>query len=394
MRYWFFPFFLFLSLSLSAQTLSYKTDADITVGAARFEAYSQLLRNKKVAVTGNHTTMVGETHVVDLLLSKGVSVVRVFAPEHGFRGKADAGEQVSDGKDTKTGLDIVSLYGSHKKPTTEDLNGIDVMIFDIQDVGARFYTYISTMTYVMEACAENNVKVIVLDRPNPNGFYVDGPMLTPEYKSFVGMLPIPVVHGMTVGELAGMINEEGWLEGGVKCDLEVVTCEGYNHSDVYRLPIKPSPNLPNMNAILLYPSLCFFEGTTFSVGRGTETPFEVFGHPQMSVGSYMFVPKSGPGSKYPKHENQPCLGWDLTEVGAKRIREKEGLIIEWLVNAYRDFPNKEEFFLENGFIHKLAGTSELQRQIEAGMTATEIRKTWQPGLNAFKQKRSEYLLYE
>ena len=263
----------------------FKTDADITMGAARTDLYLEALKSAdQVGVVANHTSMVGEQHLVDQLLDMGVKVTKVFAPEHGFRGKADAGEKVDSGKDAKTGLPIISLYGSHKKPAADDLAGLDVVIFDIQDVGARFYTYISTMTYVMEACAEHGVSVIVFDRPNPNGFYVDGPVLQEGFESFVGMLPIPVVHGMTIGELANMINGEGWLEGDVQCDLTVIPCEGYTHNDIYTLPIKPSPNLPTMNGILLYPSLCFFEGTDFSVGRGTDTPFEVFGHPNLSVG--------------------------------------------------------------------------------------------------------------
>ena len=285
------------------------------------------------------------------------------------------------------------MYGSHKKPTPEDLEGIDVVIFDIQDVGARFYTYISTMAYVMEACAENEKAIMIFDRPNPNGFYVDGPMLDPEYKSFVGMLPIPVVHGLTVGELAQMINGEAWLGNGLKCELTVVPCEGYHHKDVYVLPVKPSPNLPNQNAILLYPSLCFFEGTSISVGRGTDHPFEVFGHPNMTAGSHVFVPKPNDGSKHPKHEGLPCIGWDLTEFGGKNVQEKRRLILDYMVNAYREFPDKESFFLSNGFINKLAGTDELQKQIEAGMSADEIRATWRSDLATYLNMRGQYLLY-
>jgi uncharacterized protein YbbC (DUF1343 family) len=330
---------------------------------------------------------------VDWLLDKEVDIVKVFAPEHGFRGKADAGEKVESGKDLKTGLPIVSLYGSHKKPSAEDLMGVDIMVFDIQDVGARFYTYISTMTYVMEACAEQGIPVVILDRPNPNGFYTDGPMLKEEFKSFVGMHPIPVVHGMTVGELAQMINGEKWMEGGVQCEISVVTCGNYSKSDIYVLPVKPSPNLPNMNAILLYPSLCFFEGTDFSVGRGTDHPFEMFGHPNMGMGSFMFVPKSTDGAKHPKHEGVPCLGWDLTEIGGKRVQEKQTLILDWMINAYRDFPLKEKFFLSNGFFDKLAGTDELRLQIQSGMSADEIRDSWKSGLLEFKERRKAYLLY-
>jgi uncharacterized protein YbbC (DUF1343 family) len=384
--------FAFAATASLGQTL-YKTDKNISVGAKQYDSYAKVLKDKRVAVVGNHTSMVDSVHLVDWLLAKDVNIVSVFAPEHGFRGKADAGEKVESGKDVKTGLPIVSLYGSHKKPTPADLENIDVVIFDIQDVGARFYTYISTMTYVMEACAENGKKMVILDRPNPNGFYVDGPMLDPEYKSFVGMLPIPVVHGVTVGELAQMINGEGWLEGGVTCDVTIAKCEGYTHNDIYILPVKPSPNLPNQNAILLYPSLCFFEGTDASVGRGTDTPFEVFGHPNMTLGSHVFVPKSNDGSKYPKHEGVPCVGWDLTEFGGKNIQEKKHIVMEYMVNAYREFPSKETFFLKNGFINKLAGTDAFQRQIESGMSADEIRASWAMDLLAYKRMRQKYLLY-
>ncbi len=372
----------------------FKTDADITMGAARTDLYLEALKSAdQVGVVANHTSMVGEQHLVDQLLDMGVKVTKVFAPEHGFRGKADAGEKVDSGKDAKTGLPIISLYGSHKKPAADDLAGLDVVIFDIQDVGARFYTYISTMTYVMEACAEHGVSVIVFDRPNPNGFYVDGPVLQEGFESFVGMLPIPVVHGMTIGELANMINGEGWLEGDVQCDLTVIPCEGYTHNDIYTLPIKPSPNLPTMNGILLYPSLCFFEGTDFSVGRGTDTPFEVFGHPNLSVGSFMFVPKPNEGAKHPKHEGVPCLGWDLSEIGGKRIQQKQSLILDWVMDAYENFPQKDKFFLENGFFDKLAGTDQLRKQILSGMTEEQIRASWEPELSDFKKKREAYLLY-
>jgi uncharacterized protein YbbC (DUF1343 family) len=385
-------------VSVSAQNHLYVTIDDLQVGAERFEVYiDELKAADGVAVVANHTSMVRfdneRMHLVDALLAQGVKVKRVFAPEHGFRGKADAGEKVESGKDAKTGLPVVSLYGSHKKPTPEDLSGVEIVVFDIQDVGARFYTYISTMTYVMEACAEQGKAVWVLDRPNPNGFYVDGPMLQPEFSSFVGMLPIPVVHGMTVAELAQMINGEAWLKDGLQCELNVITCDGWNRNDVYILPEKPSPNLPTITSILLYPSLCFFEGTGFSVGRGTDQPFEVFGHPNMSVGSFMFVPKPTDGAKHPKHEGVPCLGWDLSEIGAERVKEKESLILDWLINAYRDFPQKEKFFLENGFFDKLAGTDALRKQIIAGLTAEEIRSGWQQELSAFKAQRKAYLLY-
>lgn len=392
MKYLFCIAFISLFAGAKAQ-LQFKTEKEILLGAKQFDLYAPLLHGKSIAVVGNHTSMIDSVHLVDWLIGHGVTIKKVFAPEHGFRGKADAGEAVNSSVDAKTGLPLVSLYGSHKKPTKEDLAGIDLVIYDIQDVGARFYTYISTMTYVMEACAENSIQFLVLDRPNPNGFYVDGPVLQPEFKSFVGMLPIPVVHGMTVAELAQMINGEGWLTGGIKCKLNVLPCVGYTHHDIYILPVKPSPNLPNINAILLYPSLCFFEGTDISVGRGTDKPFEVFGHPNLMQGSFIFVPKSMEGAKQPPHEGVPCVGWDLSELGAGRVNEKQCLILDWMINAYREFPQKDQFFLKNGFFEKLAGNAQLRAQIEAGKTADEIRNSWQLELEQFKQKRKKYLLY-
>lgn len=383
----------YLTLSHVFGQHPFVSDKEVTVGAKRFDQYQSLISGKRVAITANHTSMIDSVHLVDWLFEKQTNIVKVFAPEHGFRGKADAGELVNSGKDPTTGLPIISLYGSHKKPTIEDLSGIDIMLFDIQDVGARFYTYISTLTYLMEACAENNIPIIILDRPNPHGFYIDGPVLKPEYKSFVGMLEIPVVHGMTIGELAQMINGEKWLENEIECQLKVIRCEGYNHNQIYILPIKPSPNLPNQNAVLLYPSLCFFEGTDVSVGRGTDYPFEMFGHPNFTVGSKVFVPKPMDGAKNPKHNGVPCVGWDLTDFGGKRIQDNQALILDWIVNAYRDFPDKDKFFLKSDFFEKLAGTDQLRKQIEAGMSADQIRNTWRSDLAAFQSKRRLYLLY-
>lgn len=380
--------------ALKAQSHTYKTAEDIVVGAQQWNRYEAALRGKAVAVVANHTSLIGSTHLVDFLVEKEINVLRVFAPEHGFRGKADAGEKVESGRDVKTGLPIVSLYGSHKKPTPEDLSGVEVVVFDIQDVGTRFYTYISTMKYVMEACAESNVQVLILDRPNPNGFYVDGPILQKEHESFIGLLPIPIVHGLTVGELAMMINGEGWLENGVICELEVVSCQGYVHNDIYVLPEKPSPNLPTINSILLYPSLCLFEGTGFSVGRGTDKPFEIFGHPNATLGSFAFVPKPNEGSKHPPHEGVPCIGWDLSQIGGKRIVDKEMIILDWILDAYEAYPDKENFFLKNGFFEKLAGTNHLRKQIITGKTAEQIRATWMVDLMAYKRVRKNYLLYQ
>ena len=366
----------------------------VKVGAERIEQYFDLINNKNIALVVNQTSMIGDTHLADTLQQIGVNIKAIFAPEHGFRGKADAGEKVVDGIDVKTGIPLLSLYGKNKKPKPAQLAGIDLVIFDIQDVGARFYTYISTLHYVMEACAENGVAVLVLDRPNPNGHYVDGPILDLDYQSFVGMHPIPVVHGMTIAEYARMVNGEAWLTDGIQCDLSTVACEKYNHETVYELPIKPSPNLPNNRSIYLYPSLCFFEGTTISVGRGTNTQFQVYGHPDFTHGTYEFIPEPMEGAKYPKLEGESCKGLDLTTLDLYELRNTKGLNLEYLIAAYQDYPNKKDFFLKNLFFDKLAGGSTLREQIIAGKSAAEIKATWQNGLNHFKQTRAKYLLYD
>ena len=369
-------------------------ETGLKVGAERLDLYLPNLRGSRgVALLVNQTSMVGHTHLVDTLLGLGVKVAKIFAPEHGFRGSADAGEKVRDGKDLQTGLPIVSLYGSSRKPTSKDLEGIDVVVFDIQDVGARFYTYISSMHYVMEACAEQGVRFLVLDRPNPNGHYVDGPILQEKYQSFVGMHPVPIVHGMTVGEYAGMINGEGWLANGAKCELTVVPCAGYTHLTPYELPVAPSPNLPNMRAIYLYPSICFFEGTVASEGRGTPHQFQVYGHPDYPEGDYSFTPVSMPGAKYPKLEGQLCRGYSLVGRPPDSIRSEAKINLSYLINFYREFPDKDDFFLKNLFFDKLAGGPQLRRQIVAGKTEAEIRETWQEGLEAFREVRQKYLLY-
>lgn len=390
---------LFISmmlLCLSALSLNAQFDnEEITVGAERMEQYLPLLQGKKVAVVVNQTSVVKETHLVDALISREIGIVKIFAPEHGFRGTADAGESVKNGVDVRTGLPIVSLYGKNKKPSAEQLRGIDVVVFDIQDVGARFYTYISTMHYVMEACAENDKKVVVLDRPNPNGHYVDGPILDPNFKSFVGMHPIPVVHGLTVGELACMINEEGWLKGGLNCNVEVIPCLGYTHKSFYKLPIKPSPNLPNMESIYLYPHLCFFEGTTVSVGRGTDFPFQLIGHPQIKD-TYAFKPTPKPGAKYPKLEGKACYGKFLGTSSWSNFQSQSELNLDWL-HEYHQKLNKsggEPFFLKTLFIDKLAGTDQLRKDLIAGKSIEEIRETWQKDLEVYKSLRKKYLLYE
>ena len=367
---------------------------EIVVGANRTELYMPMLHGKKVGLVGNQSSLVlnkdkKSVHLVDSLLALNVDLVKVFAPEHGFRGKADAGEKIEDGKDPKTGLPVSSLYGSNKKPKPEQLKDIDVLIFDLQDVGARFYTYISSLHYVMEACAENDIQLLVFDRPNPNGHYVDGPILEKEYKSFVGMHPIPTVHGLTMGEYAKMINGENWLKDGISCNLEVIKMSAYDHQKKYSLPVKPSPNLPNDKSINLYPSLCFFEGTNVNAGRGTNKQFQVFGSPFLNTEafSYRYTPKSMEGAKNPKHLDKECFGEDLSE-----SEHLDHLNLEWLIKAYNNTENKAEFF--NAFFTKLTGTRKLQQQIEDGLTAEEIRATWQDDLAAFKKKREKYLLYE
>ena len=364
---------------------------EIIIGAARFTEYLSALEGKKVGLIVNQTSAIGETHLVDSLISLGVDVRKIFAPEHGFRGTADAGEKVKNGKDVKTGFPIVSLYGKYRKPSKAMITDFDVLIFDIQDVGARFYTYISTMHYVMEAAAENGKKVIVLDRPNPNGHYVDGPIRTKKLKSFVGMHPIPIVHGLTVAELAKMINGEKWLTGGLQADLKIVTCENYNHNTFYELPIKPSPNLPNIRSIYLYPSLCLFEGTIVSVGRGTPTPFQVYGHPIFKNGTYEFTPEPTEGAKKPPYNNETCFGFNLADKSLEKLRQTQQIELSYIINYYNDFPIKKAFF--NNFFKKLVGNTELQKQIESGRSEAEIRASWEPALDNYKEMRQQYLLY-
>ena len=366
--------------------------APIIVGAERLQAYLPLLRNKNVAIVANPTSKVGAAHLVDTLLKLGVKIKKAFCPEHGFRGTADAGENIGNYNDPTTGLQIVSLYGKGYKPQAKDLKGIDVVVFDVQDVGVRFYTYISTMHYVMEACAENNKTVIILDRPNPNGHYVDGPVLDLAYKSFVGMHSIPIVHGCTIGELAQMINAEGWLKNNIKCNLKVITCNNYSHSSYYALPVKPSPNLASMEAIYLYPSLCLFEGTPISVGRGTTRPFEVYGHPSFKNYRYQFTPHSIAGaSKNPPYQNQVCNGFELKSFANTFIASYNKLYLYWLADAYTQYAVKDSFF--NPFFNKLAGNALLQQQIKQGIPEDSIRQSWEPKLQQYKDMRAKYLLY-
>lgn len=392
-----------------SKSLVHTVQNGIYPGAQFTDAYFPLLKNKKIGVVANQTSMIFDrefeglddkvkietlsksgVHLVDALLENNLNVIKVYAPEHGFRGKADAGEIIKDGKDVKTGLPILSLYGKNKKPSKEQLEDVEIMIFDIQDVGARFYTYISTLHYIMEACAENNIPLLILDRPNPNGHYFDGPILEAKHKSFVGMHPVPIVHGMTIGEYAQMINGEKWLENGIQCDITIINCKNYSHESFYDLPIKPSPNLPNWKAINLYPSLCLFEGTIVSVGRGTDKQFQVIGEPGADKKQffYHFTPKPNEGAKYPKHEGKACYGYDLSS-GDKALAE---INLDWLIEFYRQAENKDDFF--KAFFTKLAGTEKLQKQIENGMSAVEIRKSWYDGLLAYNHTRNKYLLYK
>lgn len=365
----------------------------VITGAARTGEYIPLLNGKKVAVVANQTSMIGETHLVDSLLSLGINIKRIFSPEHGFRGTAGAGEHLDDYNDRKTGLAVISLYGKHRKPLKEDMEGLDIVLFDIQDVGLRFYTFISTMHWVMEACAENNVDFLVLDRPNPNGFYVDGPVLDTAWRSFVGMHPVPVVHGMTVAEYAQMINGEGWLKDSLTCNLKYVKCEKYTHKTYYDLPVKPSPNLPNLRSVYLYPSLCFFEGTCMSVGRGTDFPFQIFGHPDYPDTGFSFTPRSIEGAAAnPKFNGKICNGVDLSNIPLDFMQCNHRLVLDWLIDAYDSMDNKERFF--NKYFDKLAGNSTLREQIIAGKSKWIIYASWKNDIKDFKIIRKKYLLYK
>lgn len=364
---------------------------NIITGAAQISRYLPLLKNKRVALLVNQTATIGQTHLVDSLLKLGVNIRKIFSPEHGFRGNADAGEKVSNSTDESTGLPVVSLYGQHRKADAADLADVDILIFDIQDVGVRFYTYISSLQELMEAAAENHKPLIILDRPNPNGDYVDGPILDTAFRSFVGMQPVPVVHGMTVGEYAQMLNGEHWLAKKQVCNVTIITCKNYTHQTFYSLPVRPSPNLPNMPAVLLYPSLCFFEGTNVSLGRGTDKPFQIFGAPGFPKQGYSFTPESVPGAKNPPLKDQLCYGFDLSNAPEAAPAKNRRLEIKWLLEAYRLYPAKDKFF--NNFFNKLAGNAELQQQIRKGLTEKEIRKSWEPGLAKFKAIRAKYLIY-
>lgn len=388
-RAWSLTLFLIASV-LTGTAQKIITEKQVKTGAAQTSLYLPMLQGKKVGVVANHTSLIGKTHLVDSLMALGVNIKTVFAPEHGFRGTADAGEHVNSGIDKKTGLPLISLYGRNKKPGKEQLANIDIVVFDIQDVGARFYTYISTLTYVMEACADAGIPVLVLDRPNPNGHYFDGPVLDTAYSSFVGLHPVPVVHGMTVAEYAQMVNGEGWLKSSKKCELSVIRCIGYSHRDYFQIEVGPSPNLSTMNSIYLYPSICFFEGTPVSVGRGTTKPFEQIGYPEYPGKAFSFTPKSGPGSKNPPFEGKVCWGINLENEGL-RVRDEKKLRLHWLIEMYKSSGKKEAFF--QPFFDKLAGTDKLKKAIIAGQTEEQIRDSWKEELERYGKMRAKYLLY-
>jgi uncharacterized protein YbbC (DUF1343 family) len=377
---------------ITLTAICYGAEKDPIPGASRLELYRKIIKDKNIAVVANQTSMVGKTHLVDTLVSVGMKVRLILAPEHGFRNMADAGESIDDMEDPQTGIKVISLYGKHIKPTKADLKDIDIVVFDIQDVGVRYYTYTSTLSYVMEACSENNISCIVLDRPDPNGFYVDGNILDTAYSSMVGMHPVPIVHGMTIGEYAGMLNGEKWLHGKVICDLTVIKCKYYTHKTYYNLPVRPSPNLPNQNSIYLYPSICLFEGTCLSLGRGTSFPFQVFGSPEFPDTGFSFIPESLPGAKNPPLLGYRCFGTDLRDAIEKKIVPSPFVNLYWIIKAYNDFPEKGKFF--NSSFDRLAGGPVLREQITKGMSAEEIRATWKEGLEKFRKTRSKYLLYK
>lgn len=376
-------FFLFVVLPLAA----YGQRERLLVGAEQLELLLPKLSGMRVALMVNHTAVVGKRHLADTLKAQGVNLVKIFGPEHGFRGTADAGEAIKDGVDAQTGIPVISLYGKNYKATAQQLADVDVVVFDIQDVGARFFTYISSLHYLMESCAENGKKLIVLDRPNPNGGYVDGPVRTPEQKSFVGMHPVPIAHGMSIGEYARMVNGEGWLADKRVCELEVITMKGWNHGDRIPIVIRPSPNLPNDHAIGMYPSTCLFEGTALSIGRGTQNPFEVTGHPGLKGQPYQFTPVSIEGmDKDPKLKDQVCFGLDM-----RNEPLPQGVTLKYLIAMYQAFPDKDKFFIS--YIDKLAGTGKLKEQIRAGLSEKQIKESWKQELEAFKAIRKKYLLY-
>jgi len=389
----------FFAIAAVANTNSFKPKPIIT-GADQTELYFSYLKGKRVALLANPTTIVGNKHFVDSMLNRGINIVKVFGPEHGFRGNASAGVKVKDEKDPATGVAVISLYGPKRKPSKEDLADVDVMIFDIQDVGCRFYTYINVLGHIMEACAENNKELLILDRPNPNGYLVDGPVLDMKFKSGIGIYPIPVAHGMTIAEFAQMLNGEGWLPNKLQCKLKIIKVANYNHDMEYTLPVKPSPNLNTQQSIMLYPTTCWFEGTVLNHGRGTQFPFTVFGSPLLK-GQYDFsyTPVSIPGmSETPLHMNTVCYGLDLRNADIAQLRKSKRIQIQWMIDLYNHFPDKAHFFdrsqsKEIGDINKLAGTDLFQQQVAAGKSVQEIYDSWEPGLSAYKAMCKKYLLY-
>lgn len=403
--------FGFLIAQYYTVLLAQTNTATIMPGAERMEVYLPMLKGKSVAVYANQTSMVKNTHLVDTLVKRGINVVKIFGPEHGFRGTASAGEEVGNAIDTKTGIKIISLYGDHKKPTAADFEGVDVVVFDIQDVGVRFYTYISSLEYLMDAVLENHKPLLILDRPNPNSFYVDGPVLDKKYKSFIGMQSVPVVYGMTIGEYALMLAGEKWLSpkaneinaynvstqptADTPFHVQVIKCKNYTHKSKYILPVMPSPNLKNMQSIYLYPSTCFIEGTVLSEGRGTDQPFLYIGHPALPNNLFSFIPKPNEGAKSSKCYNQVCYGWDLSGTIEETLKKVDCKIqLKYLLDAYRLFPGKDSFFLKNNFISRLAGNDDLSKQVKEGKTEAEIKASWEPALANFKVIRKKYLLYD
>ncbi|MEQ6122173.1 DUF1343 domain-containing protein [Reichenbachiella sp. MALMAid0571] len=387
----YFCFVLIFSCNSATQNKETTTEPEppgIVLGTEQLGQYLPLLKDKKVGLLVNHTSVIGQTHLLDTLILLNVDVAKIFAPEHGFRGNADAGEHIDNSIDSKTGVPVISVYGDHRKPTPEDLDNVDVVIFDSQDVGARFFTYFSAMQYMMESCAENGVEMIIFDRPNPNGHYIDGPILEMENKSYVGMNPVPIVFGLTAGEYAKMMVGEKWINQAEALKLTVIEMTGWDHNTPYSLTVKPSPNLPTDQSIALYPSICLFEGTAVSVGRGTLTPFQIIGIPDSTMGDYSFTPESIDGmSKNPKYLGETCYGYDLSNV-----KVKNQLDLSYLIEFYNKSKNKDKFF--NKYFVKLAGTDQLQKQIEAGISEDEIRQSWAEGLIAYKAKRKKYLLYD
>lgn len=398
-----FVILLFAALPALTQAFSSSRDTSTKIipAADRLDNYLPLLKGKSVGIFANHTSVVGTSHLVDTLLKNDVKIAAIFAPEHGFRGTADAGQKLDNSIDAATGIPVISLYGKKRKPSAEDLKNIDVLLFDIQDVGVRFYTYISSLEEFMEAAISSDKPLIILDRPNPNGHYIDGPVLQKKFKSFVGMQPVPVVYGMTIGEYAGMLLGERWIDSSLhgrinenKVRITVIPCQNYSHSSMYSLPVKPSPNLPNMQSIYLYPSTCFFEGTILSEGRGTDKPFQLFGHPRLPRTLTSFTPRSREGATNPKLKDQQCFGWDLSGTTDEVLKTVNGkLQIKYLLEAYRQFPAKDSFFLKNGFFNLLAGNDELMKQVKSGLSEKLIRKSWEKDIERFKLIRKKYLLY-